>query len=166
MLSKKPSTIYILDSSVFIHSTNTLFESKTIITTYLVEEEMKSSKSIINFEHFKLSGMEILSPSKQSISKTKKALEKTNDKLSEADISIIALALDFIQKNKDIIIVTEDYGIQNLSSFLNIPFISILNKPISKKFKWIKKCSNCGRIVNNNTCNFCGSTEIKFIPKH
>ena len=157
--------IYVLDTSVFINSLNSLFRDLIIVTSPYVEQESLSSKAKINFEHSKLSGMEIISPSKRSMDKVSNKVKATNDKLSITDISVIALTLDFLNKKKKAILVTEDYGIQNICSILEIPYISILNKPISKKFKWIKRCANCGKTIKNEKCDFCGSKEIKYTPR-
>ena len=83
--------------------------------------------------------------------------------LSEIDIEILALALEYKEENKyNPIILTDDYSIQNMSNFLKIEYKNISQKGITKRFKWISRCQGCGKKFKEDIkiCPICGS-EIK-----
>ena len=84
------------------------------------------------------------------------AARETGDyaKLSEADISIIALALQL-----GIMLVTNDYAVANVATTLKIPVKSVAGKGITHTRRWIAYCSACGRAFGPNAkeCRFCGN---------
>lgn len=79
-------------------------------------------------------------------------------KLSEADISILALALELRDKGYEPIIVSDDYSIQNLSSYFSIRFIPVQKKPVKWRITWVYRCKECGLILDEwrETCPVCG----------
>ncbi len=156
--------IYILDSTVFLENVSHMFNGKIIVTTPLISEEMKSSRAVIEFEKLLLEGMELLMPSQENIRYVEKQKEKTKDKLSKTDISVIALAKQFKDKNKQVKVVSDDYGVQNVCSSLGISFMPLTQKGISKEIKWTRICPACKKKQEKSICEFCGS-ETKVIPK-
>lgn len=108
---------YIADSCVFIEESLKIPYS-LMITTPLVEQEMKSKDSILKIELAKIYGLKIeLSDPKLVYFVIKKA-EITNDidVLSKTDIDILAKCLEY----KDSILLTNDFAIQNLALFLGV----------------------------------------------
>jgi UPF0271 protein len=113
-------------------------------------------------------GLTIDIPSKESISKINRISAETGDKdrLSIADKEILALALDINgDANKEAVIVTDDYSIQNVAHALNIKFENISQPGITKKFKWTYRCSGCGKKFEENikTCPICGASTKNII---
>jgi UPF0271 protein len=92
----------------------------------------------------------------KSIKKVVAAARRTGDytKLSEADISIIALALQM-----EIVLVTDDYAVANVATTLKIPVKSVASKGITHTRKWIAYCSACSRAFGPNAkeCRLCGN---------
>jgi UPF0271 protein len=64
--------------------------------------------------------------------------------LSEADISIIALALQLSRQGWDTCILTSDYSIQNLASRLGLRVKPILHHGIRRVISWEVYCGACG----------------------
>lgn len=72
----------------------------------------------------------------------------------------MALALDLSENdNNDVMILTDDYSIQNVASELKIKFETISQSGITKRFKWIYQCRGCGKKFKENIsiCPICGA---------
>jgi len=99
----------------------------------------------------------VMMPEKKFMEKVVEMAKKTGDykKLSEADIEVLALALQL-----NACILTEDFSIQNVASFLGIDFYG--DKEIREIRHWIFRCTGCGRYfdVFVETCPYCGH-EVK-----
>jgi len=153
--------IYILDSNVFLHGAESIFADKPCVTVYGVVEEMKSTRAALEIDRFMLSGLQILEPSKESADEVLGAQKKTQDKTSKTDMMLVALALDFKKKNKDYIIITDDYGVQNLAKVMKLNYSGLSQDGIKKPIAWSGKCTACGHKTNEKICPDCGS-KVKF----
>ena len=166
-MNNKLSKIFILDTSAIISGKPINLVDDIMMTTRSVSSELESyEKDFFLFQYLIDKGLIIKSPSKNSIAKIKNISKKTGDidRLSETDIDILALALDnIINEKREVVILTDDYSIQNVSCFLNIKYESINQSGITKKFKWIQRCSGCGKYFKENlkTCPICGSSIKK-----
>lgn len=163
MSNKKKTKIFILDTSAILSGKPINIDASQITTTSGVSKELKpGGRDYQAFQFLKEKGLTIGSPSKESIVLVNNAAMESGDKdrLSQADKEILALALD-INKNNDeeAIVLTDDYSIQNLATFLNIKYENISQSGITKKFKWIYKCRGCGKKFKGNikTCPICGA---------
>jgi len=100
------------------------------------------------------------------VKKVKQQAKKVGDYryLSEADIQVLALALQLKTSGKDSIIVTDDYSMQNVANRLKIGFASLATFGIKFQFKWILYCPACHKKYppdyKPKTCKICG-TELK-----
>ena len=77
----------------------------------------------------------------------------------------MALSLDIKSEKKEIIILTDDYSIQNVAHVTNINFESISQSGITKKFKWVSRCRGCGKKFKDNisVCPICGADTKNII---
>lgn len=127
-------------------------------TTRLVFEEVEHIKKFHGaMEALLETGrLQIIDPSDVNIRIAKEAAKKTCDyaKLSPADVSIIALALQL-----KVPLVTDDYAVANVASALDIPVKSTSSKGIKEKRRWIAYCSGCGRAFGPDAreCPRCGN---------
>ena len=100
--------------------------------------------------------LQVIDPDIESIEKAKAVAKKTGDysKLSQADFSIIALALQL-----KISLMTDDYAVANVATTLKIPVQSSSSKGIKETRKWIAYCSACGKAFDPNAkeCPLCGN---------
>ncbi|MCD6411259.1 MAG: NOB1 family endonuclease [Thermoplasmata archaeon] len=158
--------VYILDSTAILSGKPLLFDGE-IITVSSVEKEVIKKGEGERIAFLKGKGLKTYHPSKESLEFIEKlAREKgENTRLSPADKELLALALDF-KREKETILVTDDYSIQNMADFLNIKYLGLMEKGISKRFVWMYKCNGCGKVFKNHLarCPVCGS-RLKTIVK-
>jgi len=87
--------------------------------------------------------------------------------LSEADLQVLALALELKGRGLSPLIVTDDYSIQNVANKIDVKFTSLLTFGIKFRFKWILYCPACYRKYPSDykfkICEICG-TELKRKP--
>jgi len=163
MKAKKKSTIFILDTSALLSGKPINIDNAKMVTTPNISKELKpGGRDYRTFQFLKEKGLTIHAPSKESMEKIAIVSKDTGDekRLSYADNEILALALEMSQEHEgDVIILTDDYSIQNVAHALNINFKSISQDGIIKSFKWTYRCSGCGKKFNENikTCPICGA---------
>ena len=161
MKTKKKSTIFILDTSAILSGKTIAPDDTILVTTEGVSNELQpGGRDYRAFLFLQERGLAINSPSKEAIKRIHQIATETGDisRLSKADIEVLALALD-INQEKEAIVITDDYSIQNVAHALNINFKSISQDGITKSFKWTYRCSGCGKKFNENikTCPICGA---------
>jgi len=156
--------IYVLDSTTFLEKYSDNFMDKACATVYEVAEEIKDPYARIQFDMLQKAGLSIFTPDDASLKAVNEMVKKTGDKLSSTDISVIALALEFKGKGKKAVIVTDDYGIQNVAKSLGVKFMPVSQKGISRGLVWKRKCTACGKDTGEEICPVCGS-ETKFVSK-
>ena len=127
-------------------------------TTDTVFEEVKHIKKSQGAIEVLLesNSLQILNPDKKSIEKVFSAARRTGDypRLSEADISIIALALQL-----EVPLITDDYAVANVATTMKIPVKSLATRGITHTRKWMTYCSACGRTFGATAkeCRLCGN---------
>ena len=77
--------------------------------------------------------LSIREPSQESLGKVEALCAKKNLRASEADKSIVALALDLKGEGKNSKLVSDDFAVQNLCSSLGINFCPIIRGSIREK---------------------------------
>ena len=164
-------TFYILDTSSILSGKQISIKDGKLITTTSVLNELKpGGKDYRKLSYLLENELSVFEPKKSSIEKIVEISKVTGDenRLSKTDIDIVALAID-LKKNSDynVIILTDDYSIQNISNYLKINFCNISQKPITKRFKWIFKCRGCGKKFSKNikVCPICGSSIKNIVSK-
>jgi endoribonuclease Nob1 len=149
---------YALDAGAFYTGVIFLSSAGRYYTTQAVFDEVKHIKKSHGAIEALLESntLQIVNSDGKSIEKVVVAARRTGDyaKLSEADISIIALALQL-----EIVLVTNDYAVANVATTLKISVKSVASKGISHTRKWITYCSACGRAFGPNAkeCRLCGN---------
>jgi len=149
---------YALDAGAFYSGLVFLSSALRYFTTHAVLDEVKHIKKSHGAIEALIESktLQIVNSDRKSIQKVVAAARETGDyaKLSEADISIIALALQFA-----IVLVTNDFAVANVASTLKIPVKSVSGKGIRQTRRWIAYCSACGRAFGPNAieCRLCGN---------
>ena len=157
-MSSWDSSDFVLDASAF-YAGIPFQSSKKCITTNAVYEEVRHiRKSYSPLEALIDAGnLIIIEPELTSFNKVMACAKKTGDytKLSRADISIIALALQFGKT-----LISDDFAVGNVATFLKIPVITLASKGISKLRAWVYFCKSCGKVYKSGSsvCKICGST--------
>lgn len=135
---------------------------ENMVTIPEVVEEIKDEDS--NF-YLSLLNLIVEDVNDKYIKKVVEVAKKTGDihRLSKTDIKLIAKTLELkegLNEEDNVILLTDDYSIQNLAMYFGIKFENVVQKTISKAFKWIKVCKGCGRKIENDVCQICGSEAV------
>ncbi|MDG6229308.1 MAG: NOB1 family endonuclease [Candidatus Thermoplasmatota archaeon] len=160
---KPTSEVLVVDTSAILSGKQFDDYDVLIITAALIAEELKEGgRDFRRFEYLQAKGLEVHSPTKESLILIKKTATAYGElkRLSVADIHLLALAVDVMRLwEKSVCILSDDYSIQNIASILDIPFLSLSQKGITKKFKWVSRCQGCHTILSESVdaCPFCGS---------
>lgn len=144
---------FILDSSAFIGGF--LPEEDEYFTVYEVIGEVEDDQSKERLSYFLNSGkIKVKEPNSEIVKEVTKKSQTTGDNLSLTDIKLIALALEL-----DSAIISEDYGIQNVSSMMNVKYKSIRESGIKKIIHWEYYCIGCKKIHSKDKkiCQECGN---------
>lgn len=151
---------FVLDSSAFI--AGFLPEEDEYFTVYGVIKELEDEQSKERLSYFLNSGkIKIKEPNAETVEEVSKKSQISGDNLSLTDIKLIALAIDLNST-----IISEDYGIQNVSSIMKVKSKSIRESEIRKIINWEYYCIGCRRIYSKEKeiCQDCGGI-IKRRPK-
>jgi len=160
-------SIYILDTAAIL-SRKPFDDRVELMTVSKVSEEFSPGGSSYRwFEYLLEKGLRITDPSKDAVLLVKKTAKEYGEdtRLSETDKDLLALALDVLNEaGKHIVLVTDDYSMQNIADVLNIRFQPVLERGITKRFKWIRRCRGCRRIIHEDIehCPICGS-ELSYV---
>jgi endoribonuclease Nob1 len=118
----------------------------------------------ISHIQYKLSSLDVLMLAKriavfEPIANTEKLVNSVakrmgEGRLTEADVSILALA-----KDHNAVLVTDDFAICNIAKSLSIELLNLGTKGIRERRKWIKYCGICGKGYNSalSVCSLCGN---------
>lgn len=134
------------------------------------EELIPDSLPWVRFNAAVESGkLKVKMPEEHSVQKIKEASKTVGDVLylSEADMHVLALALELKKEGYSPFIVTDDYSIQNVAHQINVDFTSLMTFGIRFRFYWILYCPACHHKYPADyklkKCKICG-TELKRKP--
>lgn len=150
--------IYVIDASGFI--TGYKFSKSAMITVPRVVDEVIDMTSRLRLELLLESGLRVEKPLSKSLEQVRSAAISTGDVsvLSDTDVDLLAKALE-LNGEHHVILITDDYAIQNVAARLNIEFRPTVSTGIKNEVTWVKKCTGCGRIVRSeDQCPICGSS--------
>lgn len=162
--------IYVLDATAFIFGFIPSKDFQLYTTEEVINEIRKNKLSKLKIDALISQGLiKIISPPNYyNIKVEEKVSLLSESKLSKADKSIIALSLFLKDTQKEkVTIITDDYSLQNVASFLGIEFKSLTVKGITRSIEWIIYCPACGRVAENVKeifCPICGH-RMKRKPK-
>jgi UPF0271 protein len=134
------------------------------------DEILRKSISGFRFETAQENGkIKIENPQEQFLKTAKKAACEVGDAffLSEADIQVLALALQLRARGYTPLIATDDYSIQNVAKQAQIEFAPLATFGIRRRLEWMRYCPACHKTYSNNyrssKCEICG-TDLKRKP--
>ncbi len=149
--------IWILDTTAIILGKR---PEGHLITIHEIIEEVRDRISRLKLE---ISEISVEESKEKYIDIIIKNAEKTGDihRLSETDVKLLAKAMELKENGLSAVILTDDYTIQNIASHLEIPYEPVIQRGISKEYKWEKVCSGCRRVIpDHSICPVCGSPVI------
>jgi UPF0271 protein len=170
------SKILIFDTNIFLTGIDLNIIGDLLYTTPSVIEEITintQNRNIINKVQTSIKTKKLILkiPNKRFLEVIKKKATETGDlnALSDVDIELLALTLELIENSdREVIIYTNDYSMENVCSKLNIPFNPLYKKGIKSTIMWEIYCPFCNSIYRpnelNKFCERCGS-KLKRRPK-
>lgn len=107
----------------------------------------------------------IIEPPHNLLEEARRIASESGDlqKLSNVDISIVALGMHLKENGYFVTIVSDDYSIQNLVKFSGLRFSPVMTRGISRTIKWFLYCNGCGKAFYDSNvviCDVCG-TRLK-----
>jgi UPF0271 protein len=160
-----------LDTSAFVAGFDPFSASEEQYTVPMVKDEVAgNSMAWVRFKIATESGkLKVKTPEDMYLEKAKASAITVGDSffLSEADIQVLALALQLKKQGYSPIVATDDYSIQNVAKHMGIEFTSLATFGIRLPLKWIRYCPACHRKYpadyKSRRCEVCG-TELKRKP--
>jgi endoribonuclease Nob1 len=156
----------VLDASAFIGGYQPT--DKNNFTISEVTEELKDIQSkMIMKNALKDQILKIVEPDLESMATVETTIKKSGDilRLSKTDKKLLALAIHIKKAKGSVILITDDYSIQNVSKLLEIPFKTVLTTGIQRIYGWKKVCKGCKKEYSDNysfeDCEICGSPIFK-----
>ncbi|MCX8175821.1 MAG: ribonuclease VapC [Candidatus Bathyarchaeota archaeon] len=165
--SKDSKKVLVLDTPAFIVGLNLSNVCLPLYTTPSIIKELKSfwvkvkCSTILDLKKLK-----VILPKESFLNEAFEASNETGDrqKLSEADLSVLALALELKVGGFNPAIVTDDFSVQNVAQHLNIECIPVIHNKIKFYIKWTWYCPACRRLFSSKeslkSCPVCG-TRLK-----
>ncbi|RLI20105.1 ribonuclease VapC [Candidatus Bathyarchaeota archaeon] len=160
-----------MDTSAFIAGFDPFSISEEEYTVPLVRSEITgNSMAWVRFKTAVDSGkLKVVTPKRIFMDKVKAAAKVVGDKffLSDADLQVLALALELKTKGYSPLVATDDYSIQNVANQMKIKFASLATFGIRFRLEWVRYCPACHRRYppdyNFEICEVCG-TRLKRKP--
>ncbi|MFX1324855.1 MAG: NOB1 family endonuclease [Promethearchaeota archaeon] len=169
---KEKSPVFLFDTNIFLTGIDFSVFKGIVYTTPSVIEEVKFSKyieknrNILNkiYAAIESKKLKLQSPKNEYIEKIGAFSKKTGDlkALSNVDKELLALSLELKDKEeKEVIVYSNDYSIENVCAELNINFSPLYKGGIVSKIIWEIYCPFCKEIYTadfyNRICEKCGS---------
>ena len=160
-----------MDTSAFIAGFDPLSIRDAQYTVPAVRNELASHSLSLTRLNAAVEGgkLEVREPNPEYVKKIETSSMAVGDLrfLSDADLQVLALALELKEKGYSPHIVTDDYSIQNVANQLGIQFAPLMTFGIRYRFRWILYCPACHRKYAPNhrskRCGVCG-TELRRKP--
>lgn len=147
----------VIDASVLLHSNLDFSKQIYLAPNSVILEIIDERAKILVDAAIKNKRLKIVDPGETALRKTVSKAVETGDiqSLSKTDLDVIALALE-----KNAVIASDDYAIQNTARQLGLKTEATMQDGIKKAVKWIKLCEGCGRRYETSKrglCQVCGS---------
>ena len=171
-IDRENKRVIVLDTSAFLAGFDPFSLPVEQVTVPKVEEEiLRNSMIKMRFETAVESGkLKVQAPTQEFTNAAKAYASKVGDsyKLSEADMQLLALALELKKEGYTPQIITDDYSIQNVATQMGIEFLALATFGIKRLLEWVRYCPACHKEYSANTkhkeCQICG-TELKRKPR-
>jgi len=156
--------ILVFDTAGFLAKYHLYVSAKNIeiYTVPRVLEEVKDRESLNALEAGLVVGrVKVFKPSqssKKSVAEKAKAIGEYIS-LTETDLEVAALAYE-LKSMHEVVVITDDYSLQNLLLSLGIPFKPLRTYGVKELRTYLVYCKNCGYVSPSGEellCPICGS---------
>jgi UPF0271 protein len=163
-MSHPHTVIFVIDTSALVGRLQYAADDIQLATTPLLLKEMvkKGLKDVIQILR-DTQKLRIIEPTLESIKTVEDTATSLGDiaYLSKPDQQLLALALDLSKQNYHVVVLTDDYSIQNIAKQLSLNFRTIGERGIREIIQWETYCPACKRIfddlVKGKPCPVCGT---------
>lgn len=157
--------VYVLDTSTLLAGIQLMLEGRMYVTSRVVGEVIDSENRSKLELAISLGKVKVVEPNDHYVRLARRIALRLGEhtSLSDADISVAALALELKDKGYKVIVLTDDYALQNLLKSLGIECKGYRTRGISRVQKYIMKCPGCGYVSKKwgeKICPRCG-TQLK-----
>ena len=145
---KRDKRILILDSSAFIHGFPIFQYDEECFTSPQVLDELTGITAKTLAEAALAAGkLKVLPPPQSFIDEASSKAKQLGDHLalSLTDLSVLGLAMyiNAIFKEREVVLVSDDYSLQNVASKMGFTVISVRTRGITKIVEWVYYCPSC-----------------------
>jgi UPF0271 protein len=163
--------VIVLDTSALVAGLDPFLIDDEQYTVDAVRDEL-AENSILGFrlKTAEESGrVKIENPDNTYLEKAKHSASEVGDLffLSEADVQVLALALELKSRGYSPLIATDDYSIQNVAKQVEIAFAPLATFGIRRRLQWLRYCPACHKTYpssyRSSKCEVCG-TQLKRKP--
>jgi len=155
---------YVLDAAGFFAGLQLSALGKTY-TVREVIDEVRDLSSRKNLELGLSAGKVVVEePRPSSITYIKELAAKLGElgRLSEADIRLLALIRELRNVCREVIVVSDDRSVQNVSLALGVRVQGVKRGALSRARRYVYVCPSCGRVFDRpGTCPVCGVKLIR-----
>ena len=158
--------VYVLDTTALIYYK--CFEGKNVTVRSALDEVRDEYEKIVVRGLSEGGVIEVMTPPEDYVKQALKISKETGDYpvLSKTDLELIALAIYLRDMMYEVVVVTDDYAIQNILRRLNIPYHALIRE-IRCTTTWKLVCSRCGKEYPADAgdkiteCIICGGEIIR-----
>ena len=157
---------YVLDASAFINGFQPT--SKNNFTVPEITAEIKDFESRLLYDTAVDEGrLTVRDVTQEYMDKTDAIISSSGDilRLSVPDKKIIALALMLEDEGRIVMVISDDYTIQNTLKIMGIDYSGIITEGIREVYNWKKVCNGCRKEFEEDypfdDCDVCGSRIFK-----
>ncbi len=154
-----------LDTTAFYAGVPYTNTTENLVTTPDVISEVSNerTRSLIA-----LSKINVYQGTPENLKKVKQAARETGDaSLTKADLSVLALCLNIGEAGNDAILLSDDFGVENVAGRLGIKARPLMTGGIRSASDWIIFCPACGKKYSKMRadCVVCGTKLEKRLRK-
>ncbi len=157
-------TIIVVDTSALMGQSqfaayDVLFATTPIILKEMMRQGLNDLITLLQ----ETDKLRVVMPSQKAQEKVFATAKELGDQsvLSKADKQLLALAVDFLQQDYHVILLSDDYSIQNVAKYLGIEIHPSHQPGIREIIQWETYCSACkGTFSDFETgkpCPVCGT---------
>lgn len=159
------NTVYVLDAAALFSSYQLSLPPGAIaVTTRYIADEVRDDDSRRALEISLAGGkLTIAEPTEDAVNEAVRLAREMGElsRLSYADISLIALTIKYIRAGSSVIVITDDYSVQNVVRYLGAEVLGVKRRIITKVAKYVIACPVCGYVGHSDYCPICGSRMVR-----
>jgi UPF0271 protein len=159
--------VFVLDTTAFIARWPLYAPRGRMYTTSLVVSEVRDEYSRVGLQiALELGRVEIRDPMPSTLRKVEReaARRGLHVTLSKTDISVLALALELSREHGRVIVVSDDYAVENMAAILGLDFKPLRTRGIDRVEEYTVVCPACGYRSNRlgeRVCPICGTPLVR-----